>query len=240
MPPKRQPATPAGFTGFPRATLPFLADLAANNDRDWFQANRATYDSAVHDPLVALVEAVDFALSVHDVPLHGDGKSLFRINRDIRFSKDKSPYKTAASAVLSRDGGKNGRGILYLQIGGGDGSMMAAGFYGPDPADLIALRHAIADRPDRWRKVVTALDEAGLAPSAEETLVRMPRGFEDHAGSDVAAALKLKNLVVTAPIAAARLHDDALVDDIAAFAAAALPLLEFGWSALDRTPSRRG
>lgn len=235
---KRTAPTPAPFAGFPRATLPFFADLAANNDRDWFLANRATYDAAVHAPLVALVEAVAFALAVHDVPLHGDAKSLFRINRDIRFSKDKSPYKTNASAVLSRDGVKGSRGILYVQIGGG--SMMAAGFYGPDPADLAALRHAIADRPDRWRVVVAGLDEAGLAPSTEASLVRMPKGFEAHADGDLADALRLKNLVVTAAIAPARLHEAALVDDIVAFAVAALPLLEFGWAALERTPARRG
>lgn len=261
MPPKRtvpaKPAAsaPAAFTGFPRAALPFLADLAANNDRDWFLANKPVYEAAVHTPLIALVEAVSFALEIHDIPLRGDAKSLFRINRDIRFSNDKSPYKTNASAVLSRDGIKGSRGILYIQIGavsdggsyGGDsesgggsgGSMIAAGFYGPDPADLTALRHAIAARPAAWHKMTAALGVANLAPSIEAALTRMPRGFEAHAASDIADALRLKNLVVTAPVAAARLHDADLVDDIAAFAAAALPLLEFGWNALERTPSRR-
>lgn len=253
MPSKR--TAPAAFAGFPRAALPFLADLAANNERDWFLANKPVYEAAVRAPLIALVEAVSFALKIRDISLSGDAKSLFRINRDIRFSNDKSPYKTDASAVLSRDGIKGSRGILYIQIGavsdggsyGGDGdsgtstggSMIAAGFYGPDPADLTALRHAIAARPAAWHKITAALAAAGLAPSAEAALTRLPRGFEEHADSDIAGALKLKNLVVTAPVAAARLHDADLADDIAAFAAAALPLLEFGWNALERTPSRR-
>lgn len=246
MPAKRAaPAVPVAFTGFPRGALPFLADLAANNNRDWFLANKATYEAAVRAPLVALVEAVSFALEIHEIPLRGDAKSLFRINRDIRFSNDKSPYKTNASAVLSRDGIKGSRGILYLQIGGAEGggdggSMMAAGFYGPDPADLTALRHAIADRPAAWHTMLAALATAGLAPSTDAALTRLPRGFDDPADPAIADALKLKNLVITAPVAAARLHDAALVDDIVGFANAALPLLDFGWNALERTPPRRG
>ena len=226
---------PVPFAGFGPNALPFFAELAANQTRDWFQANKATYETQVRAPLAALVEALAFAFEVHDIHLTGDPKrALFRIHRDVRFSKNKNPYKTNAGAVMTRDGSKGGNGLLYIQIGGSDGSFMGVGFYGLEPKDLSILRHAIADGPERWLGVKSALSEANLVFSSGYAMTRLPKGFESHAGSAVAEDLKLRNLIVSRPIAADRLRDADLVHDIVDFAAAGLPLLRFGWSALDR------
>jgi uncharacterized protein (TIGR02453 family) len=228
-------ARAAPFRGFGPGALAFLEALAANQTRDWFQANRATYETDLRAPLGSLVEALAFAFAAHDIPLTGDAKrSLFRIHRDVRFSRDKSPYKTHAGAVMTRDGTKDAPGLLYIQIGGAQGSMAALGFYALDPKRLTALRQAIADRPDRWLNVQSALGEAGLDLSLGDALTRLPRGFEAHAHSPVADTLKRRHLVVARPIPPERLGDEGLVDDILALATAGLPLLEFGWSALDR------
>lgn len=228
-------APKAPFAGFGPGALPFFEALAANQDRDWFQANRHVYENEVRAPLVALVEALSFAFAAHDIPLAGDPKrALFRIHRDVRFSKDKRPYKTNAGAVMTRDGSKAAPGLLYIQIGGSEGSFAGVGFYGLEPKDLVAVRHAIADDPARWLATRSDLNAAGLDFSMGYAMTRLPKGFEDHAGSPVEVALKLRNYIVSRPIAADRLQDPDLVHDIVDFAAAGLPLLRFGWSALDR------
>jgi len=228
-------APPPPFAGFGAGALPFFADLAANQTRDWFLEHRADYERDVKGPLGSLVHALAFAFAAHDIPLTGDARrSLFRLNRDVRFSNNKAPYKTNAGAVMTRDGTKNTLGMLYVQIGGDEGSFMAVGFYGAEPKDLAALRHGVADRAEQWLEVVAELAEAGLAPSMGHALTRLPKGFEDHAGSPIADALKMRNFVVSRPIAPPDLERVELIDDIVAFTAAALPLLRFGWSALDR------
>ena len=227
------------FIGFGPAALSFLEGLAATQTREWFLANKPVYERDLRAPLGSLVESLAFAFAAHDIPLTGDAKrSLFRMHRDVRFSKDKSPYKTNAGAVLTRDGLKNSNGLLYIQIGGEGGSFMAAGFYHADPDDLATLRRAIAEDAERWLALEDALGDARLALGAGDAMTRLPRGFEDHAGSPVASALRLRNFVVRRPIAAERLRDANLIDDIVDFAGAALPLLRFGWSALDKARGR--
>jgi uncharacterized protein (DUF2461 family) len=105
------------FPGFAAADLAFLTGLAAHNDRDWFTANRAVYDDRLKPTLAALIDALNGALAARDLPLAGDPKrSVFRIHRDVRFSKDKRPYKTHVSATLTRDGQKLSPGLLYVHI----------------------------------------------------------------------------------------------------------------------------
>jgi len=88
------------FSGFAAADLAFLTGLAAHNDREWFTAHRAVYDDRLKPTLSALIDALNGALAARDLPLAGDPKkSVFRIHRDVRFSKDKRPYKTHVSAT---------------------------------------------------------------------------------------------------------------------------------------------
>ena len=90
-------ATP--FTGFRPESIQFLADLAEHNDREWFTPRKADYERLIKGPFEALIGALAVALAARDVPLHADPKrSMFRIYRDTRFSRDKSPYKTHVGA----------------------------------------------------------------------------------------------------------------------------------------------
>jgi uncharacterized protein (TIGR02453 family) len=223
-----------GFRGFGKVGLKFLADLAENNNREWFQAHREVYDTEIVAPMAAFIEALTLAFQVREVALTGDVKhSMFRIYRDVRFSKDKTPYKTNASCVLSRDGSKQGTGILYVQVGGTAAAFMALGFYGPEPDDLAALRQAIVQHPKRWSDVEASLEAAGLALSDEDSLVRMPRGFEAQAEAPFARVLRMRNLVVRRDIRPARVHSAGLVDDVVAFAREGAALLSFGRRAID-------
>src|SRR4051794_17741267 len=95
------------FTGVPPEAIEFLAELAANNERSWFQGRKTDYERLLKEPLEALCIALEAEFRARDLPLHADAvKSPFRIYRDTRFSKDKSPYKThlAASSMWAGDG----------------------------------------------------------------------------------------------------------------------------------------
>src|SRR5690242_11834110 len=101
-------AAPATFDGFSPDAIQFLADLAANNDRAWFQPRKAEYERLLKEPLEALCVALDRQFKRRGIPLSADpARSPFRIYRDVRFSKDKSPYKTHVSASFPwAEGGK--------------------------------------------------------------------------------------------------------------------------------------
>ena len=183
-------------------------------------------------PFGDLIEDLSQAFAKAGIPLKGDRKaSLFRLNRDIRFSKDKSPYKTHAGAVMTRGGAKNDQGLFYIHIAP-DGCFVAAGFYQPEPADLAAIRRAIVRAPKDYVKIAKGLEKAKIGFREGESLKRLPRGFETIADSAIAAAVLRKSHVGSKPIDNAKLGSPALVDDLAAFGKQALPLLQWGWSAI--------
>jgi len=226
--------TEAPFRGFRPAAFGFLRGLAEHQTRAWFEANRADYETEVRAPLGALIAALNGELARRGIALRGDAaRNIFRIHRDVRFSKDKRPYKTHAGATLTRDGARMSQGLLYLHVDP-DGSFVAAGFHRPEPADLQALREAIAAAPDAFRGMMDALARAGLdfGPD-EDALQRPPRGFAHVEAADLRDALRRKSFLARRPLTQAALGTPAVVGTIADFAAAALPLLRFGWAALD-------
>jgi len=128
--------THAPFSGFAAADLAFLTGLAANNDREWFTANRAPFDEGLKPTLVALLLALNEALDAKGLPLAGHPKNtVFRIHRDVRFSRDKKPYKTHVSATLTRGGQKMSPGMLYVHIEPEGGSKPAFDPETIDPLD---------------------------------------------------------------------------------------------------------
>jgi len=220
------------FQGFGPKSLPFLKALAFHQTKEWFEANRATYESDLKTPMGDLVEDLAAAFAESGIPLKGDRKaSLFKINRDVRFAKDKSPYKTNVGAVMTRSGGKNYPGLLYVHVGF-DGCFSAAGFYDLDPEPLARIRAAISRAPKTWKAVLGKLAKAGLKLSDEFATKRAPRGFEIVEDQEIAATLRLKSIICRRPISIERVAAPALIGDLQVFAKDALPLLEWGWSAV--------
>lgn len=223
---------PAPFAGFDAAAFAFFRALSDHQDKVWFSAHKAEYDRDVCAPMQSLVADVSRRLAKAKVPLFGDPqKALFRINRDVRFSKDKQPYKTHAGAVLSRDGKKAAPGLLYIHFEP-QRSFVAAGFFRVEPPVLQKLRQGLVRNPSGWSKVERALAKVDLALAVDEPLVRVPKGFE-NAHATIAEQLKLKSWIVRRELPKTRLAEPALVDDVVAFATDAMPMLEFGWTALD-------
>lgn len=223
---------PALFAGFGPRALDFLRALAFHQEKAWFEANRALYEQDVRAPLEALIVTLSEGFTQAGLPLRGDARSIFRLHRDVRFGKDKRPYKTNAGAVLTRTGTKASPGLFYIHIDP-EGCFAAAGFYRPEPPELAALRTAIRDRPEDFRGVLAELAAAGLQLGDGDPLTRLPKGFEGVSDSELGAAIRSRSLVVRRTIAAGALGTPELVSALLAFGREAEPLLRFGWKALE-------
>lgn len=160
----------------------FLVELDRNNTREWFEANRERYRSEVQAPLLRFI--ADFAepLAAISPSFIADprpsGGSMFRIYRDVRFSRDKSPYKTHAAAQFRhRDGRDAHTPCFYLHLQPGNVFAGAGLWHPPSPA-LKAIRQAIVDEPERWRKLTGDRAFTAHHTLAGESLSRAPRGFD--------------------------------------------------------------
>ncbi len=176
-------AAPQRFTGWPEEAFAFFAGLEADNSRTYWLEHKAVYESAVKRPFVLLSEAV---AASHSELL------LFRPHRDVRFSKDKSPYKTAAGALGEREGGAT----YYVQLSA-EGLMVGAGMYDLAPDQLARFRAAILDDATgpELASVADRLEGAGYALGALHTLKTAPRGIpKDHARIGL---LRRKGLIIS-------------------------------------------
>lgn len=174
------------FTGFTPQAVEFLADLAQNNDRAWFQPRKADYERLLKHPLEHLCVALEERFRARGLPLHADpARSPFRIYRDVRFSKDKSPYKTNIGADFPWGEGpggpeRNGPGG-YFHLAPGE-IFAGGGMWHPEPTKLAAWRRLVDEQPDR---VHAAIDDPGFVARfgrvGGDTLSRVPAGFaKDH------------------------------------------------------------
>lgn len=177
---------------FSPESFKFLKQLSRNNNRDWFSANKPRYESAVRDPFLRFI--ADFAPMLHSISPHlvadprPSGGSLFRIYRDIRFSKDKSPYKTHAAAHFSHGDTETDAPGFYLHVEP-SGCFGAAGLWHPDARTLTRVRTAITERPDDWKLVRRKVTIGG------DALTRPPKGFDP--GHPFIEDLKRKDFVTS-------------------------------------------
>jgi uncharacterized protein (TIGR02453 family) len=221
------------FRGFGRGALSFFEELAAQQSREWFLANKETFEADVRGPMTALINELNAEFERRRLPIAADPRrAMFRLNRDIRFSKDKSPYKTHAGAVMRRAGAGDASGMLYLHVAP-EGSFMAAGFFQPEPDALESMRRALVKQAKAFATVEAGLKKSGLAVKGHgDSLKRLPRGFEAVSDERLGALLRQKSFLIERKIAPAALRDPKLVAAIADFATSAWPFLEFGHKAM--------
>lgn len=204
-----------------------LEELEADNSKAWYDAHRTEFAERLLDPFAATLEAASQRLADAPVPLSGDRSTMFRMNRDTRFSKDKRPYKTAVSGLLSKDGTKaEAGGLVYLHLDA-RGGFAAAGYYNLAPAALAPMRDRIVADPDGFRSVVQALEAAGLPLTAAGALKTMPRGYAAYAEADFAPWLRLTSFMVQRDLARADWLDGRVPALAAELGWAAAPLFHF-------------
>jgi len=171
------------FPGFPPEGLKFLRRLKQNNNRDWFLEHKEIYEQQVKLPMTGLVLALGGELSRFAPELNTDPKrAIYRIYRDIRFSPDKTPYKTQIAAAFPPRGlSKHAGAGLYFHIAPEE-VLIAGGVYMPGPAELRAIRNHIANQYERLRQILNDREFKKLFGGLEgDRLTRVPLGFPaDH------------------------------------------------------------
>ena len=208
------------------STLQFLRNLEKNNNRDWFNENKTLYQEAQQD-VISFVEKLMEEMADFDEEIGKleAKKSVFRIYRDTRFSKDKTPYKTNFGAGLGMGKGNKISGY-YLHIEPGK-SFLAGGVYKPEPSVLKTIRQEISAFGDEFLEILEQ-DEfrnyfRGL--SVEDKLKKVPQGFEKD--DKMAEYLKLKHFIVTHPISDEQLLSENAVKEFTKIFKAMKPLNDF-------------
>ncbi|MCA9679763.1 MAG: DUF2461 domain-containing protein [Kofleriaceae bacterium] len=233
MPAKKQAraavAAAAGFEGFPRGGERWFAELASEQSRDWYVANKADYERLWLRPMQALLADVHRRLTPAYRGVGLAEPKIFRIHRDVRFAKDKTPYKTNIAGMIAtgRDGRATERAAaLYVSFGLDEGA--AAGVWMPSPEALARWRKALLDdkRGAELERLVAAVRKRRLEVRAHEVLSRAPRGFPpDHPRVELA---RHKGLVVNLPaVPRGLIHEPGLAAWLAERATEVAPLVSW-------------
>jgi uncharacterized protein (TIGR02453 family) len=210
------------------STLKFLKDLKKNNNKPWFDDHREQYEKAKAD-LHAQVEQLIRGISAFDAPIGrlAVKECIFRINRDVRFSKDKRPYKNNMACYFNK-AGKKGRGAgYYLHIEPGN-SFAAGGIWMPEAPVLAGIRQEIDYNFSDWKKMIDNKSFRKIFPEAvtsEEMLVRPPKGYEEN--NPAIEFLKMKSFIVSRPIPDAALLHTNFIKEVTQTFKAMKPLVDF-------------
>ncbi|MGW8180325.1 MAG: DUF2461 domain-containing protein [bacterium] len=224
-----------GFKSFRPALTQFLNELAENNNREWFQQNRERYESEVVGPVLDFIRVMQPRLMEISPYLMAEAKkvggSMFRIYRDTRFSKDKTPYKTHVGIRFPHREFKQHAGPgVYLHLSPKE-VYLAAGVWHPETSALTKIRMSIDQNPETWLKTRDQKEFRELFELSGDSLNGPPRGYQkDH---PMIEDLKRKDFVGVQRLAATTLLKEGLPDKVARSYRAAGPFLHFLAKALD-------
>jgi uncharacterized protein (TIGR02453 family) len=218
---------PSAFPGFRPEALQFFRRLSRNNNRDWFLPRKPLFEAKVKEPMRQLVDALNTALQDFAPEYVTDpDKAIFRIYRDVRFSKDKKPYKEHLAATFHLRGTTtHGQAGYYFAISHKEVAI-GGGVYHPEPPQLFAIRQRIAERHQEFRRILAAKPVRSLFGDLEgERLSRVPKGFPaDHPAADV---LRYKNYILYVERPPTLATSPKLYDEIVDRYRAMLPFLNF-------------
>jgi uncharacterized protein (TIGR02453 family) len=207
----------------------FLRELKEHNEREWFNANKDRYERLLKEPSLAFVEDVGYRLPQVAPQLTADSRSVFRIYRDTRFAKDKSPYKTHVGIYFrhSRSAEADTAG-LYLHLEPGN-VFLGAGIWHPGSPALKRIRDALVARPDAWRAAIEAVEPVWRLADGE-ALKRAPAGYRpDH---PLIEDIKRKSFAVVSPLTQREVTASGFLDECETRAAQARPFMVFLCAAL--------
>jgi uncharacterized protein (TIGR02453 family) len=216
------------FPGFPKEGIAFLRALKKNNDREWFTPRKAEFEAAVKQPMIELVTAVHHEMMRFAPQYVGEpAKCVYRIYRDTRFSKDKTPYKTFASALLLRNGFDRHAGSAGIYFSVSPTEMeVAGGVYMPDRDTLLALRAYIAENHKQFRATfATPKVKKLLGELWGHSMTRVPKGFDaEHPAADL---IRRKHYILSAQLDPKIATTPKLVSEIVTRIETMMPFVEF-------------
>ncbi len=218
------------------ATVTFLKKLKKNNNREWFGDHRSEYLDAKEDFDQFTVRLITATSAYDESVAHLQPKDcIFRIHRDVRFSKNKTPYKTNMGAYLSKGGKKSNYGGYYFQVEPGDNSFVGGGVWMPPAPELNKIRQEIDYSFQEFKKILSSKNfkkyYTKLSDEGEHMLVNVPKGYGKE--NPAAQYLRMKSFVGIGKIKDDALTKGNLVKDISQHFAALTPLVNFLNRALD-------
>lgn len=208
----KQYFTPEVFT--------FLKELATNNDKPWWEDNKPRYVETIRDPAIAFI--ADFEPKLHELSPHFvadtrlNGGSLMRPYRDVRFSRDKSPYKTNVGIQFRHAAGKDVHAPGFYVHLEPNQSFVGAGMWHPETAIARRVRQSIYDRPDAWKEATRTdrfLDTWDLEPDEDEMLKRVPKEFDS--AFEYADDLRMKSFIAGGRLSQEDVTASSFADDVA-------------------------
>ena len=209
----------------------FFRELESNNRREWFQANKSRFETEVRDPMIRFIG--DFAPHLRAISRHyyADprpvGGSMFRIYRDIRFSKDKSPYKTHAGMFFHHLAGRE-KGIatpgFYLHLSPSE-VFVGAGLWHPEGEALAKIRDAIVTHPDRWKRATSQREFRATCRLSGDKLQRPPKGYDPE--HPLIEDLKRKDFVTVTDLSEKQACSAGFMDAFVSSSNAAAPFMRF-------------
>lgn len=223
------------FAGFPAQTARFLSELAENNEREWFKANKHRYEAHVLEPALDFINAMEPRLekiSRHFVAIgKRTGGSLMRVYRDTRFSKNKTPYKTNVGIQFRHELGKDVHAPgFYVHIEPNN-CFLGTGIWRPDSDALAAIRSYIAENSGSWKRTRDARRFVAHFRLGGDRLKRPPRGYAaDHPYIE---DLKRKDFIAVSGFPIKAIRSPGFIDEVAARYATAKPLMRFLCAALN-------
>ena len=218
----------------------FLKELRAHNEHGWFERNKPRYEKEVRDPFLHLIAALAAPLRKINPDIVADprpvGGSMMRIYRDIRFSKDKSPYKTAVAAHFHHAQGKKAPAPSYYIHFGPDNSFVGSGMWHPPLEALTQIRDAIVADPKRWKRVTNGREFRAACGMAGESLKRPPAGYDPN--HPLIEDLKRKDFITSTRLSDAEICAPDLLERIVESFRATAPFMDFLAGAVGLKPAK--
>lgn len=224
------------FRGFPPEFFTFFETLKKNNNREWFAENKPLYEQNVVQPMQSFIETLAprlVGISPHFIASAKKvGGSMFRIYRDVRFAKDKRPYKERAACQFRHEAGKDAHAPGYYLHLSPDEIVAGAGVWLPASDKLVKIRQRIVDKPEQWQQLLDSTEMQGFADGLEgESLVRPPKGFSAEAAH--LQDIKRKSFIVKQTFSVKQAQSNAFVSEVADTYLQAAPLMRFLCAAVD-------
>ncbi len=207
----------------------FLADLKENNSKEWFHANKKRYEAQVREPLLQFIR--DFGARLPEISPYyrADprkvGGSLFRIHRDVRFAKDKSPYKTTAGVQFRHESGKDAHAPGFYLHMEPDNVFVGVGMWRPDTKTLNKVRDAIIEKPERWQAVLADKRFTDIYELVGESLKRCPKGYDPN--HPLIVELRRKDWIATTALTQETACAPGFIDHFTELCRGSVPFMSF-------------
>ncbi|MEM6687938.1 MAG: DUF2461 domain-containing protein [Planctomycetota bacterium] len=213
-------------------TFKLLRELSKNNNREWYAEHKSEFKQQVQEPFAALLETITAKLKRSANPLRGSKKTMFRIHRDVRFSKDKRPYKENVAGLLTPSGTKDeSEGLIYVHLEK-DGGFIATGCYMTPTPVLNQVRDMMINETKNFQTAVRRAEKSGFQFDEGNPVKTMPRGYADHTDHPLASFIRMRNIIVSDKITKDHWIDGSVVQRVTELNRAALPLNDFVFAAM--------